>query len=55
MSPLAFSARRWCETAGLDMSIIAEMLTTHGSQWHSSQKIRTRVASPSWRNTSAMI
>ncbi len=33
----------------------AEMLITHSSQWHSSQKMRTRLASPSCLNTSAMI
>ena len=39
------SERRWCETAGLDMSSIAAMLMTHSSRWLSSQKMRTRVGS----------
>ena len=35
-----------------DISIMAAMFTTHSSQWHNSQKMRMRLASPSCRKIS---
>ena len=45
MSPAAFSCFRWWDTAGEDISTMADRFMTHSSQWQRSQKIRTRLGS----------
>ena len=55
MSPADRRTFRWWDTAGLLISIRDDRLMTHSSQWHSSQKMRTRLLSESCLNTSATV